>query len=54
MIARLTKGVRQRTLIILAALLALFIAAPLFAGDYLLTVLTLIFYLPISDNPGTS
>ncbi len=44
MIARLTKGVRQRTLIILAALLALFIAAPLFAGDYLLTVLTLIFY----------
>ena len=44
MIARLTEGVRQRTLIILAALLALFIAAPLFAGDYLLTVLTLIFY----------
>jgi branched-chain amino acid transport system permease protein len=45
MIARLTEGVGRRTLIILAALLALFIAAPLFAGDYLLTVLTLIFYL---------
>jgi branched-chain amino acid transport system permease protein len=44
MIARLTEGVGRRTLIILAALLALFIAAPLFAGDYLLTVLTLIFY----------
>ena len=44
MIARLTEGVRPRTLIVLAALLAFFIAAPLFAGDYLLTVLILIFY----------
>lgn len=44
MIARLTEGVRPRTLIVLAVLLALFIAAPLFAGDYLLTVLVLILY----------
>ena len=44
MIARLIEGVPLRTLILLAALLALFIAAPLFAGDYLLTVLILIFY----------
>ncbi|MGB2656724.1 MAG: branched-chain amino acid ABC transporter permease, partial [Pseudolabrys sp.] len=44
MIARLTEGVRPRTLIVLAVLLALLIAAPLFAGDYLLTVLVLILY----------
>ena len=44
MIARLIEGVPPRTLILLAVLLALFIAAPLFAGDYLLTVLILIFY----------
>jgi branched-chain amino acid transport system permease protein len=44
MIGRLTEGVRPRTLIILAALLTLFIAAPLFASDYLLTMLILIFY----------
>ncbi len=44
MIARLIEGVPRRTLILLAVLLALFIAAPLFAGDYLLTVLILIFY----------
>jgi len=44
MIARLTEGIRPRTLFVLAVLLALFIAAPLFAGDYLLTVLILILY----------
>jgi len=44
MIARLTEGVRPRTLIMLAVLLAVLIAAPLFAGDYLLTVLILMFY----------
>jgi branched-chain amino acid transport system permease protein len=44
MIGRLTEGIRPRTLIILAALLAFFIVAPLFASDYLLTMLILIFY----------
>jgi branched-chain amino acid transport system permease protein len=44
MIARLVEGVRPRTLIALAALLASFAAAPLVAGDYLLTVLILALY----------
>ena len=44
MIARLAEGVRLRTLIALSVLLVLFIAAPLAASDYLLTVLTLILY----------
>ena len=44
MIARLIEGVPRRTLILLAMLLALAVAAPLFAGDYLLTLLILIFY----------
>jgi branched-chain amino acid transport system permease protein len=44
MIARLIDGVRPRTLIVLAVLLVSFIAAPLFVGDYLLTVLILILY----------
>ena len=44
MIVRLIEGVPRRGLILLAALLALLIAAPLFAGDYLLTVLILILY----------
>jgi branched-chain amino acid transport system permease protein len=45
MIARLIEGVPSRTLVVLAVLLALFVAAPLFASDYLLTVLILILYL---------
>src|SRR4249919_3452879 len=44
MIARLIEGVAPRTLAILALLLALFVAAPFLAGDYLLTVLILILY----------
>jgi len=44
MIARLVEGVAPRTLAALAVLLAFFIAAPFFAGDYLLTVLILILY----------
>src|SRR6476646_9098666 len=44
MIARLAEGVRLRTLIALGVLLVLFVAAPLAASDYLLTVLTLILY----------
>jgi branched-chain amino acid transport system permease protein len=44
MITRLIEGVTLRALALLGALLALFIAAPLFAGDYLLTVLILILY----------
>jgi len=44
MIARLTDGVSGRALVLLALLLAAAIVAPLFAGDYLLTVLILIFY----------
>ena len=44
MIARLIEGVPRRGLILLAVLLVLLIAAPLFAGDYLLTVLIVILY----------
>jgi branched-chain amino acid transport system permease protein len=42
--ARLIEGIPPRTLILLAALLAVMVAAPLFASDYLLTVLILILY----------
>ena len=44
MIRRLTAGVPARALFLLGALLVGFIAAPLFAGDYVLTVLILILY----------
>jgi branched-chain amino acid transport system permease protein len=44
MIARLVEETPPRALAALAALLALLVAAPAFAGDYLLTVLILIFY----------
>lgn len=44
MIARLIDGVPARGLILLGVLLAAAIAAPLFASDYILTVLILIFY----------
>jgi branched-chain amino acid transport system permease protein len=44
MIARLVQGLSPRALGLLALLVALAVAAPLFAGDYLLTVLILIFY----------
>ena len=44
MIARLIEGVSVRTLVLLALLLAAAMLAPLVAGDYLLTVLILIFY----------
>jgi branched-chain amino acid transport system permease protein len=44
MIVRLLEGVSRRALLMLGALLILLIAAPLFAGDYLLTVLILILY----------
>jgi branched-chain amino acid transport system permease protein len=44
MIAALTSGVPRRGLVLLAVLLAALIIAPLFAGDYLLTVLILILY----------
>jgi len=44
MIGRLTEGVPRRVLLLLAALLALAVAAPQFAGDYLLTVLILMLY----------
>lgn len=44
MIATLLEGVPRRTLILLAALLLALIAAPLLAGDYLITVLILILY----------
>jgi branched-chain amino acid transport system permease protein len=44
MIARLTEGLRRRTLVLLVLVLALLVVAPLFAGDYLLTVLILILY----------
>ena len=44
MIARLLEGVSRRALLLLGALLVVLIAAPLFASDYLLTVLILILY----------
>ena len=44
MIARLLDGLARRTLALMVLLLALALLAPLFAGDYLLTVLILIFY----------
>ena len=44
MIARLIEGVPRRALVLLGVLLVALIAAPLFAGDYLLTVLILILY----------
>jgi branched-chain amino acid transport system permease protein len=44
MIARLIDGVPARALLLAGLLLALAIAAPLFASDYILTVLILIFY----------
>jgi branched-chain amino acid transport system permease protein len=44
MIARLIAGVPARALLLLGALLIGFVAAPLFVGDYLLTVLILILY----------
>lgn len=44
MIVRLIEGVPRRGLFLLAVLLALLVAAPLFAGDYLLTLLILMLY----------
>lgn len=44
MIARLIDGVPRRALVLLGVLLSAFVAAPLVAGDYLLTVLILILY----------
>ena len=44
MIARLLDGVPRRTLLLLGLLLLLLLLAPLFAGDYFLTVLILILY----------
>jgi branched-chain amino acid transport system permease protein len=44
MIARLIDGIPRRGLVLLGVLLAVFLLAPLFAGDYLLTVLILILY----------
>ena len=45
MIARLTDGLSRRALVLLAALLAVLLAAPWIANDYLLTVLIVILYL---------
>ncbi len=44
MIAHLFDGLPRRTLVLLALLLVLGLTAPLYAGDYLLTILILIFY----------
>src|SRR5579872_58203 len=44
MIAGLFDGVPRRALVLLGMLLAAFVAAPLVAGDYLLSVLILILY----------
>jgi branched-chain amino acid transport system permease protein len=45
MIARLTDGVTRRSLLLLAALLAVLVIAPWLVNDYLITVLIVIFYL---------
>ena len=45
MIARLTDGLSRRAFILLAGLLAVLLAAPWIANDYLLTVLIVILYL---------
>ena len=44
MIARLIDGASTRALVLLGLVLAAALVAPLFAGDYLITVLILIFY----------
>ncbi|MGH6665785.1 MAG: branched-chain amino acid ABC transporter permease [Pseudolabrys sp.] len=44
MMARLIAGIPRRGLLLLVALLIVLLLAPLFAGDYLLTVLILILY----------
>src|SRR6185312_1280716 len=44
MVGRLIEGIPRRTLLLLLLLLAAAIFAPLVAGDYLITVLILIFY----------
>jgi branched-chain amino acid transport system permease protein len=44
MIARLLEGVSRRALILIAVFVAALAIAPVFVGDYLLTVLILIFY----------
>jgi len=44
MIARLFEGLPLRTVVLLGLLLVLMLIAPLFAGDYLLTILILILY----------
>ncbi len=44
MIARLTRGVSRRAAVLLAVLLAAFLAAPWVVNDYLLTVLIIILY----------
>jgi branched-chain amino acid transport system permease protein len=45
MIARLAEGTPRRTLVLLAVLLAAFLAAPWVVNDYLITVLIVILYL---------
>jgi len=44
MIARLTGGISRRGAALLAALFAVFLAAPWVVNDYLLTVLIIILY----------
>src|SRR5438477_4899287 len=44
MIARLLHGVPRHALALLAVVLAILVIAPVFANDYLLTVLIIIFY----------
>src|SRR5204862_1742316 len=44
MIARLLHGVPRRALALLAVVLAVLVVAPVFANDYLLTVLIIILY----------
>ena len=54
MIARLLHGAPRHALVLLAAVLAVLIAAPLFANDYLLTVLIIILYFAYIGQAWTS
>ena len=54
MMSALIADVPRRALLLLVALLIALILAPLFAGDYLLTVLILILYFAYLGQAGTS
>ena len=52
MIAYLIEGVPRRALVLLLLLLAVMVIAPLFAGDYLLTILIIVITGGLGSMPG--